>query len=86
MPTPYDTGKVKIGLLYEPPREYAMSRDAELLQASMLNPPISRGTDYFDYEVKHMVTDTLMFAACVAAFAGLMYFPTLFILFTERFQ
>lgn len=32
---PYDTGKVKIGLLYTPPRPQ-MSRDEEIIQAALL--------------------------------------------------
>jgi len=37
---PYDTGKVKIGLLYTPPRDYAVSADAEMLQDALLNPQV----------------------------------------------
>jgi hypothetical protein len=35
-PVPYNTGKVRIGSRYEPPRKYTMSRDAELIQAALL--------------------------------------------------
>jgi hypothetical protein len=38
--TPYDTGKVKIGLLYAPPPP-PMSRDEEVIQAALLGQPIS---------------------------------------------
>ena len=38
---PYDTGKVKIGLLYTPPRDYPMSVDAERLQDALLNPQVN---------------------------------------------
>jgi hypothetical protein len=38
---PYDTGKVKIGLLYTPPRDYPMSLDAERLQNALLNPQVN---------------------------------------------
>jgi hypothetical protein len=34
--TPYNTGKVQIGLLYEPPKPYH-DRDACLLQTALLN-------------------------------------------------
>jgi hypothetical protein len=34
--TPYHTGKVAIGLLYEPPKPYH-DRDARLLQTALLN-------------------------------------------------
>ena len=34
--TPYDTGKVKIGCHYEPPRFNAMSSDMERLQSALL--------------------------------------------------
>lgn len=33
---PYNTGKVKIGSRYEPPRRYTMSRDAEIIQRLFL--------------------------------------------------
>ena len=32
---PYDTGKVKIGLLYQPPKPQ-MTRDEEVIQAALL--------------------------------------------------
>jgi hypothetical protein len=35
-PIPYDTGKVKIGLLYQPPRRDYLTHDAELLQEALL--------------------------------------------------
>lgn len=41
---PYDTGKVKIGLLYTPPKDYPMSVDAERLQNALLNPRIVQPT------------------------------------------
>lgn len=41
---PYDTGKVKIGLLYTPPRDYPMSVDAERLQNALLNPRMVQPT------------------------------------------
>ena len=33
---PYDTGKVKIGLLYQPPMRDYLTHDAELLQEALL--------------------------------------------------
>jgi hypothetical protein len=33
---PYDTGKVKIGLLYQPPQQSEYSADQELLQKALL--------------------------------------------------
>ena len=33
---PYDTGKVKIGLLYEPPCSYQADYDASVVQGAML--------------------------------------------------
>lgn len=41
---PFDTGKVKIGLLYTPPNNYVMSVDAEKLQDALLNPRSTRPT------------------------------------------
>ena len=37
---PYDTGKVKIGLLYTPPQA-PMDADAEVLQANLMGWPLS---------------------------------------------
>lgn len=39
-----NTGKVLVGLRYEPPRRNAVSRDMEWLQSSLINPP--RRIDY----------------------------------------
>jgi hypothetical protein len=33
---PYDTGKVKIGLLYQPPLRDYLTHDAEMLQEALL--------------------------------------------------
>jgi hypothetical protein len=33
---PYDTGKVKIGLLYQPPMRDILTPDAEMLQEALL--------------------------------------------------
>lgn len=35
-PIPYDTGKVKIGLLYQPPMRDYLTPDAERLQEALL--------------------------------------------------
>ena len=35
-PVPYDTGKVKIGLLYQPKQQWEPSADMELLQTALL--------------------------------------------------
>lgn len=37
---PYDTGKVKIGLLYTPPKAH-MDADAERIQANLMGWPLS---------------------------------------------
>lgn len=37
---PYDTGKVKIGLLYQPPAP-KMDADAEVIQAALMGWPLS---------------------------------------------
>ena len=34
---PYDTGKVKIGLAYQPKQNYPVSRDMEALQRGLLD-------------------------------------------------
>ena len=40
--TPYDTGKVKIGSMYLPPRPaIEMSQHAELLQIALLSKPLT---------------------------------------------
>lgn len=39
---PYDTGKVKIGLLYVPPPNWSASRDSYNLQTALLSGPAIR--------------------------------------------
>lgn len=43
MTVPYDTGKVKIGLAYEPPKRRRMSRDEEELQRMLIGPGVDEG-------------------------------------------
>lgn len=58
--TPYDTGKVKIGVHYvPPPPKYAMSADMERLQASLLEVKLERNVE-------------LMYALLWVAVAGAM--------------
>jgi hypothetical protein len=46
--TPYNTGKVKIGLAYTAPAHYEMSKDMSRLQESLLREPdSSAGLVYF---------------------------------------
>lgn len=85
MPTPYDTGKVKIGLLYEPPRDYLMSRDADLLQSAFIRPPAAKYTDHRLLETRAAIVDTLMLLCGMGVIACLMFFPALYQLFIERF-
>lgn len=60
--TPYDTGKVKIGVYYvPPPPKYPMSADMELLQASLLEVKLERNAE-------------LMYALLWFAVAGIMGF------------
>jgi hypothetical protein len=40
---PYDTGKVKVGLLYIPTQPWSPSRDAYNLQTALLSPVRGRG-------------------------------------------
>ena len=37
-PVPYDTGKVKIGCMYQPKQVWVPSADMERLQTALLNP------------------------------------------------
>ena len=39
---PFNTGKVQIGIRYEPPRRYEMSRDMETLQRKLLEERLGR--------------------------------------------
>lgn len=41
--TPYDTGKVQIGLYYERPRNYTVSVDMERLQTAYIGRGIEQG-------------------------------------------
>jgi len=40
---PYNTGKVKIGHAYEPPKRRRMSRDEEELQRMLIGPGVDEG-------------------------------------------
>lgn len=40
MTVPYNTGKVKIGHAYEPPKRRRMSRDETELQRMLIGPPL----------------------------------------------
>lgn len=63
---PYDTGKVKIGLFYEPPRRNFMSRDAERLQRGLL-----RGTEP---KRQPMTRDLLAMLAISCAISAALHF------------
>lgn len=43
MTVPYNTGKVKIGHAYEPPKRRRMSRDEEELQRMLIGPGLDDG-------------------------------------------
>lgn len=44
-PVPYDTGKVKIGCMYQPKQTWEPSKDMERLQTALLYP---KGPSYLD--------------------------------------
>lgn len=78
---PYDTGKVKIGLYYEPPREQYMSRDAELLQSALLK-PAPRFNSLRQQERAVIIKDAIMWLAGCAVLVAMMFAPSLYKLFT----
>lgn len=75
---PYDTGKVKIGVHYEPPRHIHMSRDAELLQESLLDKPVS---DLSFEDIKPIVIEAALWVASAGLLLAILYSPSLFKLF-----
>ena len=48
---PYDTGKVKIGLAYQPKQNYPMSRDMEALQRGLLQAKLERRAEASTYMI-----------------------------------
>ena len=48
---PYDTGKVKIGVAYQPKQNYPMSRDMEALQRGLLNAKLERRAEASTYMI-----------------------------------
>jgi hypothetical protein len=79
--TPLNTGKVQIGLFYEPPPRNYMTPEAEQLQSALLK-PAPRFLDLRQQEWRLVVKDTLMLLALCAALLAMMYSPQLFALLT----
>ena len=48
---PYDTGKVKIGLAYQPKQNYPVSRDMEALQRGLLQAKLERRAEASTYMI-----------------------------------
>ena len=48
---PYDTGKVKIGVRYQPPVNYPTSRDMEALQRGLLDAKLERRAEASTYMI-----------------------------------
>lgn len=48
---PYDTGKVKIGVRYQPPINYPTSRDMEALQRGLLDAKLERRAEASTYMI-----------------------------------
>ena len=46
---PYDTGKVKIGVRYQPPLSYPTSHDMEALQRGLLDAKLERRAEASTY-------------------------------------
>ena len=47
----YNTGKVKIGLAYQPKQNYPMSRDMEALQRGLLDAKLERRAEASTYMI-----------------------------------
>lgn len=76
--TPYDTGKVKIGVFYEPPKHPPyMSADAEKLQRALLRRP-ARQIAADRAEHKAAIKDSLMWTVFMLVMFGLMQSPTVY--------
>ena len=81
MRTPYNTGKVQIGLFYEPPRRNHVTPEGEWLQSTLLK-PAPRFLDANQTELRMAVRDALMLIAGCAVFVGILYAPAIYNLFT----
>lgn len=78
---PYDTGKIKIGAFYEPPRPNYMTPDTEQLQSALLK-RAPRFRTMHEQEWRVVVKDSLMWLACCAVLAAMMFAPSILNLFT----
>ena len=56
---PYDTGKVKIGLAYQPKQTYTVSRDMENLQRSLLQAKLERRAEASTYFIGVIISVVL---------------------------
>ena len=80
MRVPYNTGRVKIGLLYEPPQLNLMTPEAEQLQSALLK-IAPRHVETRKRELRLAMRDALMLLVGFGIFAAMIYAPSLLNLF-----
>ena len=80
MQTPYDTGKVKIGLTYEPPPRYDPDPDMERLQRSLIRSPERQVKAYRRHRIAAL-NEALLWIASLCLFMALIKAPAIWSLF-----
>lgn len=65
---PYNTGKVLIGVLYQPPVRSEYSRDAERLQTALIKPQPRRSEQDYKW------ADCALYAIAAISFVAVFFF------------
>lgn len=76
MSTPYDTGKVKIGLAYTKPNRYEPDRDMEMLQRGLIRPSRRHVEAYRKYRLA-CVSEALLWTASIGLFVVMLKAPAI---------
>jgi hypothetical protein len=74
MSTPYNTGKVRIGLYYSAPKPTISDHHMERVQSALLRPS-KRVTDCQRAELRHIAMEAVFWTASAALFMGILYAP-----------
>ena len=73
--TPYNTGKVQIGVYYTPPPTYEPDPDMELVQRSLIRSPERQVTAYRQHQ-RAIFNEAILWTASICLFLALIKAPT----------
>lgn len=74
--TPYNTGKVQIGVTYTRPNTYESDPDMELVQRSLTRPP-KRQVEAYRQHQRATINEAILWAASVGLFLALIKSPAI---------